>query len=275
MSTLPETDLRTAAGWIQRAEWLVVAAGAGMGVDSGLPDFRGPEGFWQAYPPYRHLNMHFEDAANPEHFATRPALAWGFYGHRLGLYRSAVPHAGFGLILEWAHRLGIPVWAYTSNVDGQFQKAGYPPAQVVEIHGSIHHLQCTLPCSSTIWENTETIPVDTQTMTAQVLPTCPACGRLARPNILMFGDGSWLSERTDAQHRAFQHFLAGIGRQKGVVLEIGAGTGVPSIRMFSARMRARQQASVVQINLREPGNHADVCLQAGAQAALTALNKYI
>jgi NAD-dependent SIR2 family protein deacetylase len=52
-----ESDIQRAAEAIAATEALLIAAGAGMGVDSGLPDFRGSEGFWQAYPPYRKLGL--------------------------------------------------------------------------------------------------------------------------------------------------------------------------------------------------------------------------
>ena len=92
-----EQDFRKAAQAIRGARALIITAGAGMGVDSGLPDFRGKEGFWAAYPPYRRLGLSFYDAANPAHFERDPAFGWGFYGHRTNLYRQIVPHAGFGL----------------------------------------------------------------------------------------------------------------------------------------------------------------------------------
>ena len=79
-----------------------IGAGAGMGVDSGLPDFRGDEGFWKAYPPYRNLGYSFYDSANPKWFASKPAQAWGFYGHRLKLYRETIPHEGFQILRKWA-----------------------------------------------------------------------------------------------------------------------------------------------------------------------------
>jgi NAD-dependent SIR2 family protein deacetylase len=68
---------------LESADALVIAAGAGMGVDSGLPDFRGGAGFWQAYPPFAKLGLRFEQLAYPRWFRDDPALAWGFYGHRL------------------------------------------------------------------------------------------------------------------------------------------------------------------------------------------------
>src|SRR6202008_1354525 len=111
-----------AAGLIASADGLVIAAGAGMGVDSGLPDFRGTHGFWRAYPPYARLGLTFIELANPHWFDRDPTLAWGFYGHRSNLF--------------------------PSNVDGHFQRAGFDPERVLEVHGSIEWLQCTRNCGN-------------------------------------------------------------------------------------------------------------------------------
>ena len=89
------------------SEALLIGAGAGMGVDSGLPDFRGSEGFWKAYPPLARLGIRFEEMANPRWFRSDPDLAWGFYGHRLGLYRKTRPHDGFSILLKWIEELGL------------------------------------------------------------------------------------------------------------------------------------------------------------------------
>ena len=64
-----------AAALIARAEAFIITAGAGMGVDSGLPDFRGVQGFWKAYPAYARLGLSFESCATPMHFATNPHFA--------------------------------------------------------------------------------------------------------------------------------------------------------------------------------------------------------
>ena len=85
--------LDRAAQAVATADALLITAGAGMGVDSGLPDFRGDEGFWRAYPPFKRLGLSFVDLANPRWFEDDPELAWGFYGHRLNLYRATTPHA--------------------------------------------------------------------------------------------------------------------------------------------------------------------------------------
>src|SRR3954468_9334985 len=100
-----ESELNAAVEVICQADALLVTAGAGMGVDSGLPDFRGDAGFWRAYPPFAALGLRFVDLACPRWFADDPGLAWGFYGPRLGLYRATAPHRGFATLLAWAGRM--------------------------------------------------------------------------------------------------------------------------------------------------------------------------
>ena len=94
-----------AARAIDSAEAILIGTGAGMGVDSGLPDFRGNEGFWKAYPPFAERGLSFVDMASPDWFDAEPALAWGFYGHRFNLYRDTVPHGGFGILQSWSERM--------------------------------------------------------------------------------------------------------------------------------------------------------------------------
>jgi NAD-dependent SIR2 family protein deacetylase len=244
--------LRMAVGAIRRARALVITAGAGMGVDSGLPDFRGPEGFWNAYPMYRRLGIDFVGAANPAHFERDPAFGWGFYGHRANLYRQTAPHRGFELLLEWAERFDLDTFVVTSNVDGQFQKAGFGAGQVLEVHGSIHHLQCLTPCSGAIWDNHEAMTIDFTTMRARHIPLCPHCSGTARPNILMFGDYSWLPSRSHGQEMRFELFREQHRDQPQVVLEMGAGTAIPTIRHLSERLGSRPGTTVIRINPREP-----------------------
>ena len=64
-------------------------------VNSGLPDLRGKEGLWKAYRALGGEQVDFYRIACPAAFRTHPARVWGFYGHRLNLYRQTEPHAGF------------------------------------------------------------------------------------------------------------------------------------------------------------------------------------
>ncbi len=268
--------LETAAQAVAGATALLVTAGAGMGVDSGLPDFRGNEGFWKAYPPMAKLGISFVEMANPAWFRRDPELAWGFYGHRLDLYRTTRPHRGFDLLLRWGAELPHGLFVFTSNVDGQFQRAGFPEERIVECHGSIHHLQCAEGCNPAIWsaQGVE-VTVDEATFRARPpLPACPSCGGLARPNVLMFGDWQWIPRRTAEQEGRFEAWLLEAAGPGLVVVELGAGTAVPTVRMTSERVARSSGGTLVRINPREPhGPPGTVSLAAGAMEALAAMDE--
>ncbi|MCL2161614.1 MAG: NAD-dependent deacetylase [Betaproteobacteria bacterium] len=251
---------------IAQSSGLLIAAGAGMGVDSGLPDFRGAEGLWRAYPPLRQAGLRFEEIANPRVFARDPGLAWGFYGHRLQSYREVSPHRGFAILREIAARLPDGAFVFTSNVDGHFQKAGFADETVWEVHGSIHHLQCATPCSDRIWPAEGFEPhVDLSTCRQpKPWPGCPDCGGLARPNILMFGDWNWLEQRTGQQEARFAAWHRAASNP--VVVELGAGKSVATVRMMSER----SGFPLIRINLRDPDVPAPdhIGVPMGALAAL-------
>lgn len=266
--------IEQAARVVQEAEVFVITAGAGMGVDSGLPDFRGDHGFWQAYPPYARLGLSFIDCANPEHFDRDPSFGWGFYGHRTNLYRDTIPHDGFHIIMQWIKNNSADYFVVTSNVDGQFQKAGYADDRLLEVHGSIHWLQCTTPCSHRIWENDEIFSIDLLTMRSRQIPKCPGCGRVSRPNILMFGDWSWLADRTRIQEHLFDRFIEENADRRIAVIEMGAGKAIPTIRAMSERIGYNLPgATVIRINPREPEIKAPhISLPCGALEGLARID---
>ena len=258
-------NYQIATEYIKNCDALLITAGAGIGVDSGLPDFRGNEGFWKAYPPIARLGISFYEMANPEWFNTDPKLAWAFYGHRLNLYRSTTPHIGFFHILKQAKQKKNGYFVFTSNVDGQFQKSGFADDRIEECHGSIHHLQCCRPCSEKVWsaEKTE-IMIDLDKFEAiEPLPHCPDCGALARPNILMFGDWGWISHRTHSQEKGLSRWLDKLRNNKSelVVIEIGAGNAVPTVRHLSENVATQTSAKLIRINPRDfqvPGDHISI-----------------
>lgn len=249
-----DKQLHAAARIIHEADALLIAAGAGMGVDSGLPDFRGPEGFWRAYPPYAKLGLRFTQLANPRWFRDDPTLAWGFYGHRLNTYRTATPHAGFQILRQWAAGKPRGVFVFTSNVDGHFQKAGFAEEQVAEVHGSVYFLQCSRRCGIGIYPTGNLqVKVDEATMRAlEPLPACPGCGALARPNILMFDDHEWDSGRTDEQSARLEAWAGSLIGARLAIVECGAGTAVPTVRWFCERLARAANGTLIRINVREP-----------------------
>ena len=249
MDAALDRDLRER---LHRSEAVLIAAGAGMGVDSGLPDFRGGGGFWRAYPILQQHGLCFEQMANPRLFRKRPELAWAFYGHRLALYRRTTPHSGFARLLEFCG--DKPHFVVTSNVDQHFQKAGFDPRRIYEVHGSIMYWQCTIPCSGHIWPApADGVDVDEVRFVARSLPRCPHCGHVARPNVLMFNDDVWLDTRVEAQRKRFQRWLDEIRdrRWRLLIVEIGAGMVIPTIRRIVERIYDNMMGcTLVRINPR-------------------------
>ncbi|MDF1877814.1 hypothetical protein JHD47_08300 [Sulfurimonas sp. SAG-AH-194-L11] len=157
----------------------------------------------------------------------------------------------------------------TSNVDGQFQKAGFSDEKIWEVHGSIHHFQCLRNCKCKIYDaKNEKIKVDIQKFEAVDKPLCPECGGMARPNILMFNDWGWNTKRSDNQEHKYSVWLAKIKKEKTklTIIEIGAGTTIPTIRNIGERLSGNlPNTSLIRINLREPKvyNDKDVGLEIG------------
>ena len=140
-----EADYATAAQYLAEADALLIGAGAGMGVDSGLPTFRGDTGFWQAYPALQ--GRSFAEIATPDTFTHDPELAWGFYGHRLNLYRQYAPHARFAILRRWMATLARPPGAFvmTSNVDVMAISSG----PVLIPNGCMKATARFIPCNAT------------------------------------------------------------------------------------------------------------------------------
>lgn len=271
--TAKEKLYQRAAQVLAGADALLIAAGAGMGVDSGLPDFRGPEGFWNAYPPLKQLGLNFYAMASQEWFGRDPELAWGFYGHRLHLYRRTPPHRGFDMLRRWAGSMPDGCFVFTSNVDGAFQKASFDQARILEAHGSIHYLQRWDRSDGAIYPAEEwSVEVDETRMRAvPPLPREPGTGALLRPNVLMFGDYLWNAARTEEQERRYSDWLEGVSVGDGLaIVEIGAGEAVPTVRYQTEAVARRLRGTLIRVNPREP----DVAEELGfgiAEDALQAL----
>eukprot|EP00698_Gefionella_okellyi_P019408 TRINITY_DN5946_c0_g1_i1.p1 TRINITY_DN5946_c0_g1~~TRINITY_DN5946_c0_g1_i1.p1 ORF type:complete len:303 (-),score=27.50 TRINITY_DN5946_c0_g1_i1:26-934(-) len=267
--------LDAAVSAIRGARAILITAGAGLGVDSGLPDFRGPQGFWKAYPPMQALGLAFSDVSNPQSFVKDPQFGWGFFGHRYHLYSAAIPHEGFAILQELVQMMPLGGFVFTSNVDGQFQKAGFSEDKIIECHGSIHHLQCFSGCNKIIWDAKSTLTslvVDAEFMASKPLPQCQSCAGLARPNILMFGDDGWNSDRTDTQYDRYQSWSDQLPKGTPVVvIEMGAGLSVPTIRHTSEYWLRKQsvKTTLLRINPRESeGPTGTISIPCGSKEAL-------
>ena len=214
MEAMDTTAVARAARLIAAADGLVITAGAGLGVDSGLPDFRGREGFWR---PIRRLPRPASisrrppapppSGATPAWAGASTAIAWRSIG-------APAPTPGFKSCSALAAARPEGAFVFTSNVDGQFAQAGFASARICRCNGSIHHLQCVEPCSPRLWPADEVRPEVDEAACRLVsdLPLCPYCGRLARPNILMFADDGWVAARTRGSRNACSLAAAGATR---------------------------------------------------------------
>ncbi len=251
--------LERAASALRDAEALIIGAGAGMSVDAGIPAYRlnpatgtGPETQRDAPPAL--------GALVPMLFTVSPPIAWGRAGRQLMLFRGAAPHAGYPILRCWSERRPHGAFVLSSNVDGLFLAAGFGEQQVLEGHGSLHHLQCSTPCSGKVWSAAAYTPrFDPQTEAAlPPLPRCPDCGAPARPNVFMFGDSHFATTRTDEQIRSFERWLSGVRGRRVAVVECGAGTAVPTIRRRCQALAAELGATLIRINLAEPDADAGI-----------------
>jgi len=238
-----EAAIRRAADAIASAEALLIGAGAGMSVDSGIPSYRlAPN---EVGSPQGLLG-----ALNPMLFTTAPELAWGRAGRQLSLFRETTPHVGYEILLRWSQRAAQGAFVVTSNVDGMFQRAGFPEARILEGHGSLHFIQCTTPCGPEVWSAKPWLPrfAGTSEYAEPPLPTCSRCGAGARPNIFMFGDQYFNGGRAETQAAALERWLQTIRGHTLTIVECGAGTAVPTIRRKCEDYARLPHASHIRIN---------------------------
>jgi NAD-dependent SIR2 family protein deacetylase len=241
--------LNQATEAIRKADAMLIGAGAGFG---------------------------FEEMANPRWFEDDPSLAWGFYGHRHKLYRDTIPHAGFEMLRRWAERMKQGAFVYTSNVDAHFQRVEFDKNRILECHGSLNHFQCLERCGQEVWrQDNLDLSVDEVTLRASTpFPACPSCGSIARPNILMFGDWGWDSSRTEEQRGHFMDWVQNTGTSQTVIVEIGAGVTIPSVRNICEQLADETKGTLIRINPRDPQGPANtISIPLGGLEALRGIDE--
>lgn len=248
-----KNDLNYAVELIQKADGLLITAGAGMSVDSGLPDFRSVGGFWNAYPPFKEMGLEFHQVANPNFYLTHSEQAYWFFAHRLVQYRQTEPHQGYQILKRWADKMPHGYFVYTSNVDGHFQKAGYAEERIFEVHGTLERLQCFYNCQDKSWSSIQFQPiVDNENFRlVSEKPICPDCGGLARQNVMMFDDWLYCENYYEQKMILLEQWLNKVDNL--VVIEIGAGKAIPTVRRFSERTAKRKKGGFIRINPQDSG----------------------
>ena len=168
-------DIATARGWLLRARRVVVLTGAGISTDSGIPDFRGPQGVWTRNPAA-------EKQSTIQHYLADPEV-------RKAAWRARVDHSAWTAQPNRGHRAlvaierrGVLHALITQNIDGLHQLAGHDAARVIEVHGTMRRVMC--------WSCGRRAPMEeapARTRAGEDDPPCPACGGIQKSDTISFG----------------------------------------------------------------------------------------
>ncbi len=173
---------------VHSRKFITVLTGAGVSAESGIPTFRGPEGYWtvgsEAYQP--------QEMATRRMFLKQPYEVWKWYLYRRSVCAAAEPNPGHQALAEMERLFGDRFHLITQNVDNLHIRAGSSPERTFQIHGNVFRMRCAEECSQRLvpvppdlddWvRDRDLTPAET------ALLRCPECGGLARPHVLWFDE---------------------------------------------------------------------------------------
>jgi NAD-dependent deacetylase len=170
------TGEEAAAGWLREADRVTVLTGAGISTESGIPDFRGPQGVWTRDPAAQALFTIDNYLADPD--------------IRRRAWRSRLEHPVWRAEPNVGHRALVTLERYgrllalvTQNIDGLHQAAGSSPERVIELHGTVRWVKC-LSCP-----HRAPMPQVLERVAAgEADPPCPACGGIQKSATISFGE---------------------------------------------------------------------------------------
>ena len=230
------------AALIRERQPCVVLTGAGVSTESGIPDFRSETGIWADVDPF--------EVASLSAFRRDPERVWSFYRERLHALRSAQPNAAHTAIAELERR-GLVQAVVTQNIDLLHDRAG--SQEVVEVHGSIRSAQC-LRC---LWNE----PADAvlEQLESAATPSCPHCGDVLKPGVVLFGEVLPAAAIERATHLA---------RAAGLVLVVGSSLEVWPVAGLPLEARS---FAIVNRGPTALDEHAVLKIDGGAGETLSAL----
>jgi NAD-dependent deacetylase len=202
---------------------ITVLTGAGVSAESGIPTFRGPEGYWTVGSKAYHL----QEMATMGMFRRRPDDVWQWYLHRATVCHRARPNPGHAAIAAMANLFGDRFTLITQNVDGLHLRAGSPLRRTYQIHGNVFQVRCAAACSpglqplpAALLGRSKEAPL---TDAERALLTCRHCGDRLRPHVL------WFDEIYDETHFRFQSSLRAAA-ETGLLLVVGTSgaTNLPN-----------------------------------------------
>jgi len=243
-------DLSPVIECLRSARRVLFITGAGLSADSGLPTYRGVGGLYDRGPTDEGVPI--EVMLGGRMMREDPAACWKYIGQIEEACRGAQPNAGHHAIARLEALLD-EVWVLTQNVDGFHTRAG--SSRVIEIHGDLHRLHCTA-CT---WKN------EVQDYAELTLPpSCPDCGALVRPAVVLFGEMLPVAAVGMLQRELARGF--------DLVVSVGTTSAFPYIADPVIRAR-HHRVPTVEINPGESevSHLVDHRIQAGAAEMLSAL----
>ena len=285
MPVNPKKDLIKAKNILANSDAVLVITGAGMSVDSGVPTYRGSGGLWTRSIQIGDELYSYDEISSLKMWKENPHLAWGFKASFYHTMQELEPHEGYYTLLN-ALKAKYDYFVCTSNIDGYFERAGFDPMKIYEVHGSVNFSQCMdKACNARNGVSPAVIPdVDPETMHATTLPSCPHCGNMSRPNVSMFGDYEFFEKPSQHQRKRLNTWLDKLNKENKqlVILEIGCGINPHSLRMCDGKMMSGEwkmpmfdnHVGTIRINpeqnTHDPGT---IHINMGAKTGLKALMK--
>jgi NAD-dependent deacetylase len=184
------TEFETVASWTRDARGIVVLTGAGISTESGIPDFRGPQGVWTKNPDA-------EKTATLQYYVSDTEIRKKAWQNRVRSEMwQAEPNAGHRALAELERKSALHTLV-TQNVDGLHQAAGTSPERVIEIHGNVHEVKC-LSCSyrAPMEEALERVRAGEDD------PRCLGCGGILKSATISFGENLVPADLERAQRAA-------------------------------------------------------------------------
>ncbi|HVU05879.1 MAG TPA: Sir2 family NAD-dependent protein deacetylase [Polyangiaceae bacterium] len=241
-------------GWKRGDGLLLVLTGAGISAESGIPTFRGAEGYWKVGSRnYRPMEL-----ATHEAFVAAPDDVWGWYLYRRAACRAARPNAAHLALAELERALGGDFLLVTQNVDGLHLRAGNTPERTYQIHGNIDFMRCSLECTAALapipssfdfWEKGRS-----PSAAEKALLVCERCGAPSRPHVL------WFDESYDEPRFRFTSSLAAIDRASMLVV-VGT-SGQTNLPNQICGVAARRRIPFVVVDP-EPTPFSELALRVG------------
>mgnify|MGYP002630293272 FL=1 len=262
--------LHKSADLIRRAKRMLLLTSAGMSADSNIPTFRDKDGYWKNFPPFKEKNLEAQDLASPWAFRNELPHAWAFYEWRRRNAEENQPHDGYRIINEWFNK--CEGFIHTTNTDGLHLRSGCSRERILEVHGSMWRLQCLNTCTQQYWEDLS-VPLcdlNSQTMKASNFPVCIQCRGIARPHILMFGDGEYTGH--SEQENSFRNFIQD---PIDLAILVGSSGAVPTNDYIALHLLQRGTA-VININLDPSSNrivNTDLFLKMKGKEAFIELDR--